>query len=332
MSEEKLRAEAVRRRLAGESPEEIAVSLGRTARWVRKWVSRHGEEGHEEGWAEDRSRAPLFSPFRIDDGLRDLVLASRARLVANPRAQYGSLAIQWELRRLGVTPIPPSRTIERVLERAGVSQPRRRGSRYVSKGVPYPVSAATEPGTVHQIDLVGPRHLFGGVEFHALNLIDVGSHEAASNIVETTRPSLLAVSLTSIWSKVGVPQVAQLDNHSNFRGGIPPAYRHFGPVVATCLDLGVTPRFIPLREPWRNGVIEHFNDVWDKASSAPRRSPVLTISEARTTPSSPSTTSITVTPLTTVPLPPKCEKTGAATCWTPATSRRPVSPPEAGSR
>ena len=32
-----------------------------------------------------------------------------------------------------------------------------------------------------------------------------------------------------------------------------------------CLDLGVTPRFIPLREPWRNGIIEHFNDVWDKS-------------------------------------------------------------------
>jgi hypothetical protein len=38
-----------------------------------------------------------------------------------------------------------------------------------------------------------------------------------------------------------------------------------GPIVATCLDLGVTARFIPLREPWRNGVIEHVNDVWDKS-------------------------------------------------------------------
>ncbi len=27
----------------------------------------------------------------------------------------------------------------------------------------------------------------------------------------------------------------------------------------------MTARFIPVREPWRNGVIEHFNDVWDKA-------------------------------------------------------------------
>ncbi len=42
------------------------------------------------------------------------------------------------------------------------------------------------------------------------------------------------------------PIVAQFDNHSDFRGGIPPAWAHFGPVVATCLDLDVVPRFIPL--------------------------------------------------------------------------------------
>lgn len=198
MSEERLRIEAVRRRLAGESPEEIAVSLGRTARWVRKWVSRHGEEGHEEGWAEGRSRAPHFSPTQIDDGLGYQVLAARARLVANPRAQYGSLAIQWELRRLGVDPIPPARTIERVLQRAGVSRPRRRQTGYVSQGVPYPAPMSPEPGATHQIDMVGPRHLFGGVEFHALNLIDIGSHEVGNDILEAVRPPLIAVSLAGI--------------------------------------------------------------------------------------------------------------------------------------
>lgn len=265
VSDEELRREAVRRRLAGEGSEEIAEALGRSGRWVRKWVARHEEHSGEDTWAVERSRAPHHSPSRTPEKLEDQILAARRRLVANPRAQYGSLAIQWELRRLGVEPIPPSRTIERVLQRAGVSQPRRRASRYASKGMPYPAAAVIEPGTLHQIDLVGPRHLFGGVGFHALNLIDVGSHEAANNIIETTRGSLLAASLSSIWSTAGIPQVAQMDNHSNFRGGIPPAYQHFGPVVATCLDLGVTPRFIPLREPWRNGVIEHFNDTWDKS-------------------------------------------------------------------
>lgn len=265
MSEEELRQEAVRRRLAGESPAEIAEALGRTTRWIRKWVARHGEDGHEDTWAEGRPRAPHRSPTRIPAELENQILASRARLVANPQAQYGALAIQWELRRLGVEPIPPARTIERVLARAGVAQPRRHPAGYVSKNVPYPRPADVGPGTIHQVDLIGPRHLYGAAQFHALNLIDIGSHLVGNDIVTDLRPPLLAQSLAGIWTRVGVPAVAQFDNHANFRGGIQPAWQHFGPVVATCLDLGVTPRFIPLREPWRNGVAEHFNDVWDKS-------------------------------------------------------------------
>lgn len=265
MSEEELRQEAVRRRLAGESPAEIAQDLGRTARWVRKWVARHGEQAGDGDWAQSRSRAPHTSPSRTPAEVEAQILLARERLVANPRAQYGSLAIQWELRRLGIDPIPPARTIERVLARAQVSQPRRRQGGYVSKGVPYPAPVAVEPGTTHQIDMVGPRHLFGAARFHALNLIDVGSHLAGNEIVTELAPPGLARSLAGIWTRVGIPTVAQFDNHANFRGGIPPAWQHFSPIVATCLDLGVIPRFIPLREPWRNGIVEHFNDVWDKS-------------------------------------------------------------------
>ena len=133
MSEEELRREAVRRRLAGEGPSEIAEALGRTTRWVRKWVARHDADGDGEGWAESRSRAPHRSPTRTPAELEALILAARERLVANRRAQYGSLAIQWELRRVGVAEIPPARTIERVLSRAGVTQPRRRQPGYVPR-------------------------------------------------------------------------------------------------------------------------------------------------------------------------------------------------------
>lgn len=249
MSEEKLRQEAVRRRLAGESSTEIAEALGRTTRWVRKWVARHDENGHDDGWAQERSRAPHRSPTKLDDATRDLILAARGRLVANPRAQYGALAIQWELRRMGMADIPPSWTIERVLARAGLTRPRRRQAGYVSKHVPYPTPIDVEPGTTHQIDMIGPRHLFGAAQFHALNLVDVGSHLAGNAIITELRAPLLARCLAGIWGRVGVPSVAQFDNHANFRGGIQPAWQHFGPIVATCLDLGVTPRFIPLREP-----------------------------------------------------------------------------------
>jgi len=98
--------EAVRRRRSGESAEEIAVALGRTSRWVRKWAARADEEPNDDRWAEGRSRAPLSSPTRTSDELRQLIVDARKRLAADPRGQYGALAVAWQLRRMGIEPIP----------------------------------------------------------------------------------------------------------------------------------------------------------------------------------------------------------------------------------
>jgi hypothetical protein len=50
-----LRREAVRRRLAGESPAAIARELGRTRQWVARWAERY--DPSDPGWALGRSRA-----------------------------------------------------------------------------------------------------------------------------------------------------------------------------------------------------------------------------------------------------------------------------------
>jgi putative transposase len=265
VDEQERRREAVRRRRVGQSPAEIAAVLGRSDRWVRKWVTRAEEDTAGQDWAGGRSRAPRRSPRRTSDEVRALVLDARDRLEANPRSQFGALAIAWELRRLGVDPLPGEWTINRIVAAAGRTRPRRRAPRYVAKGVPYGWASAVAAGECHQGDLVGPRHLEGGIRFSALNVIDVGSHTLGSHIVERAWPPGLAVGFVAIWSRIGLPARVQLDNHSNLRGAIPPLAAHFGPVVATCLDLGVVPRFIPLREPWRNGIVEHFNDTWERS-------------------------------------------------------------------
>src|SRR5438105_3365235 len=193
----------------------IAAALGRSSRWVRKWVARHDEESDSEAWAQSRSRAPRTSPTRTPEHVRELIVDARSRLASNPRAQYGALAVAWELRRMGVDPVPARWTIERVIAAEGLARPRRRAPGYVSKGVPYPSRVEPQPGTTHQVDLVGPRHLYGAVEFHALNLIDVGSHAADSEILTVVRPQLLAGALAAMWSRQGVPTVAQFDNRSH---------------------------------------------------------------------------------------------------------------------
>jgi len=37
-----------------------------------------------------------------------------------------------------------------------------------------------------------------------------------------------------------------------------------GPLIRLCLHSGVQPWFIPLSEPWRNGVVEKFNDHYQQ--------------------------------------------------------------------
>jgi len=250
-----LRREAARRRLAGESPGVIARELGRTRQWVAKWAARY--DPHDEGWARSRSRAPTRVAHRTAADVQAQVLEVRVRLEANVWAQVGAPAIAWELQKLGVT-VPPLRTIERILGRAGATG-RPRPGRRVSKGLAYPAPVAEHAGDVVQVDLVGPRHLDGGVRFHALNQIDVISRHAGIEIIVDRGDERVIGGLHALWTRHGVPGRVQFDNGGPF---VSPT--GVGQVVRYCLHQGATPVFIPVREPWRNGTIEHFNDTFDK--------------------------------------------------------------------
>ena len=190
-------------------------------------------------------------------GVETQVLEVRERLEENPWAQVGAPAIAWELSKLGAV-VPPERTIEEILERAGVTK-RQRPARRASKGLPYPAPAALRAGDVVQVDLVGPRHLDGGVRFHALNQIDVASHHAGIEIVTDRSDRTVLAALYALWDRHGVPERIQFDN-----GGPFCSPTGLGEVVRVCLRQDTTPVFIPAREPWRNGTIEHFNDTFDK--------------------------------------------------------------------
>jgi len=65
------------------------------------------------------------------------------------------------------------------------------------------------------------------------------------------------------WKTMGIPEFLQIDNELSFRGSnrYP---RSLGIVLRVCLHYGITPVFIPIGEPWRNGVVEHFNDTYGR--------------------------------------------------------------------
>jgi transposase len=129
--EREIRRKAVARVLSGEPAAKVAAQLGRTDRWVRKWVARY--DPADEDWSMDHSRAPRTTPTRTPEGTEQLILRIRERLMADPWAQVGAAAIAWELEKLGFEHPPEAWTIDRILRRAGVPK-RRARTDYVPKG------------------------------------------------------------------------------------------------------------------------------------------------------------------------------------------------------
>lgn len=69
--------------------------------------------------------------------------------------------------------------------------------------------------------------------------------------------------LLYVWKNIGKPDFIQFDNELSFRGSnLYP--NSLGLVIRMCLALRVQVIFIPAGEPWRNGVVEKFQDVFDK--------------------------------------------------------------------
>ena len=113
------------------------------------------------------------------------------------------------------------------------------------------------------MDLVGPRYIKGDGRFYSMNVIDLFDREAYIEAQRTKEDSHVCHGLLRCWKTMGIPDYLQMDNALNFRGSnrYP---RSFGMVIRLCLAYGVHPVFIPIAEPWRNGVVEHFNDTYDK--------------------------------------------------------------------
>ena len=255
--EEWYRKRAIERHRRGEKPGTICASLGRTERWFYKWLKRYQEGGAE--WYREHSRRPLQLPSRTASEIEEVV--KHVRLTLYNQGQFcGAQAIRWQLKEQGVQPLPSIRTIGRILARHGLTH--RRTGRYEPKGKAYPALDAPHPGSVHQSDFVGPCYLRGPVRFYSLNTIDLATGRCGVEPVLGGKHTVVEA-LWATWLRLGLPKYQQVDNEAVFFGSVAHP-RGMGKLIRLCLPLGVEPCFIPLAEPWRNGVVEKFNDHWRK--------------------------------------------------------------------
>lgn len=256
-----IRQMAIRLRLAGENVERICSTLKRSQSWFHKWWQRYLSLGPEGLY--DLTRANHHVARQTPPHIERAVLSVRRRLEARatPQTRYGQIgapAIREELRTLGHTPLPSMRTIGRILQRAGLTNPPLRLARSLSQS-DYPAPQAQDSNQVHQVDTVGPRYLKGDkTRYYFLVCKDVFDQAVYLELVKGRSMDRVLTFLSHAWQHLGLPEMVQLDNGREFCG-FGYAARHLSRVIRLCLRLEVEPIFIPPGKPQRNGSVENFN-------------------------------------------------------------------------
>ena len=255
------RQRAIALRLGGRPVQSICQALGRSDFWFRKWWRRYLESG--AAGLYDVTHATHHIAQRIAPELERTILSIRRRLQAHagPATRYslvGASAILAELKALDIRPLPCERTIERVLERNGLTAPRVRLAPLLPRQE-YPGPQARASNQLHEVDLVGPIYLKGRSHRYYIWIgKDAFDGAVCLRLACSRRMDEVLWFLGECWKDLGRPQQVQFDNAPELCGRGPTA-RTLSRVIRLCLRFGVSPVFIPKGEPQFNGSVENFN-------------------------------------------------------------------------
>jgi len=261
-TELKVRQQAIALHLQGWNKSEIARKLQRSRSWVQRWVDRYRSNAPRVS-LQDHARAPKHIPWAFPERIKRMVLQIRVEREKGKRAKYqyalvGAQAIYYELRELGISPLPTPDTIHHWLKQAG-----RIPERKVRKAPnpSYPELPCQAVNDVQELDFKGPFYLQDHAhKYYLMVLRDKMSKTTAVRALATKSMDAIVDFLVAAWQRMGCPKRLKMDNCLDFRGSnLYP--RSPSKLMRVCLDLGVQPVFIPLREPWRNGVVENLNGL-----------------------------------------------------------------------
>jgi len=259
-----LRKQAMALHLQGWNKSEIARKLQRSRRWVQRWIGRYEPEAPTTS-LQDHSRAPKHISWAYPERIKRLAIQMRVERERGKRTKYkyalvSAQAIYYEMRELGISPLPTPDSIHLWLKQAGRILERR------SRKPPnptYPLLPCQAVNDVQELDFKGPFYLKDhSHKYYLVALRDKLSKKTALRALANKGMDAILDFLVSAWQQMGCPRCLKMDNCLDFRG----SNRHpraLSKLMRVCLDLGIQPVFIPLREPWRNGVVENLNGLLD---------------------------------------------------------------------
>jgi putative transposase len=254
--EYQVRRRAIRLTLQGHPRQAILARIPRSPAWLSKWLRRFDQLGWQG--LRSRSRSPLHHSARYSEPTRQVVVATRQRLLKRRVGLSGPQAIQDELRQAQLLRrVPSLATIKRILHDAHlIHRPKTPKRGYF----PQPTPTATY--VLHAMDWTA-RYLTGGAKLFVFHTVDVQTRALAQTLHTDKRGATVQAHALTTWQQLGLPDGLQLDNDAAFNGGykVP---RVFGAFVRLCLYIGIEPIFLPVGEPKRNRVVERLHGLWSQ--------------------------------------------------------------------
>ena len=252
---------------SGQSQRSVARQFRVGLATVQLWVQRaNGKPLEQVNW-EDGSHAPHEQPDKTPKEIEERIVDVRRLLVReSDLGEFGAYAIRDHLVKqpdLPEEPVPSVATINRVLQRNGVFDAKRRVRRKPPLPGWYLPEVVARRAEIDETDFVEGLYLEGGQELCALNLISLHGGWCASWLNQNMQAALVLASLVSHWREFGLPHYAQFDNGNVFAG--PRQYPDtIGTVIRMCLSLAVTPVFAVPREFGIQSAIESYNNLWQQ--------------------------------------------------------------------
>src|SRR5207244_11980726 len=150
----------------------------------------------------------------------------RRQARATPATRYsliGGTAIRAELKALGIRPVPAARTIERVLQRHGLTAPRIRLAPLLPRQ-DYPGPQARASNQLHEVDLVGPIYLQGsGHRYYIWVCKDAFDGAVCLRLADSRQMDEVLWFLGECWKDLGRSEQVQFDNARELAGWGPSA-------------------------------------------------------------------------------------------------------------
>lgn len=247
----------------GYSKTEIARRLGLSKAFVVRWTQSPDQdlEADGRGWPKGQSR-------RWQAGVSERIARLHAELVADPREFFtGASAIQQRYRqRYPGEPLPPLRTIGRMLAERGLSQRHKRGrSKGAARYLCYPEHTLYQElgQRVLEADFVGHKYLAG--RSAPVNFLGFAFKKAPRlryfYRVEAQNSAVLIRTCERFFTDFETPQVLKVDNAAAALGSVS-GKRSLSRFVHFLLTRQITPVFAVPRKPFSQASIEGNNSVF----------------------------------------------------------------------